>query len=67
MQASHVSRRRLCRLLLLSVAFGLGLFCSQPRYPGDEARVLNRHEAGGLLTRAMSSNPSQIFPRGVQR
>lgn len=57
MKASHVSRRSLLRLLLLSVACGLTLYCSQPFYPGGEARVLNRHEAGGLLSRAMSSNP----------
>ena len=66
MKASHVSRRRLPRLLLLSVACGLGLYCSQPFYPGGEARVLNRHEAGGLLSRAMSSNPPQVFPHGLR-
>ena len=66
MKASHMCRRRLSRLLLLSVACGLGLYCSQPLYPGGETRVLNRYKAGGVLIRAISSNPSQVFPRGLQ-
>lgn len=63
MKGSHVSRRRLSRLLMLSVACGLGLFCLQPGYLGGGEALLSRRQGDALLTHAISSNPSAVFAR----
>ena len=66
MKASQGSRRCVSRLLLLSVACGLSLFCSQPRDLASEEQAMNHRQGGTVLTRAMSSNASSIFAQGLQ-
>jgi hypothetical protein len=65
MKASHESRRRVSRLLLLCVACALGLFCSEPLHPCGEDQLLSRRQGDVMPTRAGALRPVPLFARGL--